>query len=227
MAVGVAEGRGALETGDRVGLHATRAAVERIKDREPDASLVYDGARDGKVAQISSCVAIGDILRMAGLAKEPDVRPNSVVAWAGRRVLSETSHIEAVAKVLGARSLDRAASLIGWHWQEEAELALLSLITVGDHTLGLVLVFGIFTPLAGVISQIAPLQESADRGEAPAITGVARCPRDLARRRIRPPGCCCGSLWRGSRPHQNDQGLRAHDTCRGHRASSVAGQSDD
>ena len=33
--------------------------------------------------------------------------------------------------------------------------ALLSLITVDDHTLGLVLVFGIFTPLAGVISQIA------------------------------------------------------------------------
>lgn len=32
--------------------------------------------------------------------------------------------------------------------------ALLSLITVDDHTLGLVLVFGIFTPLAGVTSQI-------------------------------------------------------------------------
>jgi plastocyanin len=32
--------------------------------------------------------------------------------------------------------------------------ALLSLITVDDHTLGLVLVFGIFTPVAGVASQI-------------------------------------------------------------------------
>jgi integrase/recombinase XerC len=96
--------------------------VERVKSKGPDALLVYEGARDVKVAQISSCIAITDVLRMTGLAKEPDVRPHSVVAWAGRRVLSETSHIEAVAKALGARSLDRAASLIGWNWREEAEL---------------------------------------------------------------------------------------------------------
>ena len=95
--------------------------VERVHSKDRDALLVYDGARDEKVAQISSCIAIGDILRMAGLGKEPDVRPHSVVAWAGRRVLSDTSHIEAVAKALGARSLDRAASLIGWEWREEAE----------------------------------------------------------------------------------------------------------
>ncbi|MDQ3661633.1 MAG: hypothetical protein M3454_11365 [Actinomycetota bacterium] len=96
--------------------------VERLKRKGPDALLVYDGARGDKVAQISSCIAITDVLRMTGLAKEPDVRPHSVVAWAGGRVLSETSHIEAVAKAVGARSLDRAASLIGWEWREEAEL---------------------------------------------------------------------------------------------------------
>jgi len=96
--------------------------VERVESKDPDALLVYGGARDDKVAQISSCIAITDVLRMTGLAKEPDVRPHSVVAWAGRRVLSETSHIEAVAKALGARSLDRAASLIAWEWREEAEL---------------------------------------------------------------------------------------------------------
>ena len=95
--------------------------VERPNKKGPDALLVYEGARDEKVAQISSCIAITDVLRMTGLAKEPDVRPHSVVAWAGRRVLSETSHIEAVAKALGARSLDRAASLIGWNWREEGE----------------------------------------------------------------------------------------------------------
>ena len=96
--------------------------VERLNEKGPDALLVYDGARDDKVAQISSCIAITDVLRMIGLAKEPDIRPHSVVAWAGRRVLCETSHIEAVAKALGARSLDRAASLINWEWREEAEL---------------------------------------------------------------------------------------------------------
>ena len=96
--------------------------IERVESNDSDALLVYGGAHDDKVAQISSCIAITDVLRMSGLAKEPDVRPHSVVAWAGRTVLSETSHIEAVAKALGARSLDRAASLIGWEWQEEAEL---------------------------------------------------------------------------------------------------------
>ncbi|MGI8789948.1 MAG: hypothetical protein ACR2I4_03580, partial [Actinomycetota bacterium] len=96
--------------------------VQRVKSKGPDALLVYDGARGDKVAQISSCIAINDVLRMTGLAKEPDVRPHSVVAWAGRGVLSETSHVEAVAKALGARSLDRAASLIGWEWREETEL---------------------------------------------------------------------------------------------------------
>ena len=96
--------------------------VERVKDRGPDALLAYDGALDDKVAQISSCIAIADILRLAGLSQELDVRPHSVVAWAGRRMLSETGHIEAVAKALGARSLDRAASLIDWEWREEAEL---------------------------------------------------------------------------------------------------------
>jgi len=96
--------------------------VQRVKSKGPDALLIYDGARDDKVAQITSCIAITDVLRMTGLTKEPDVRPHSVVAWAGRRVLSESSHIEAVAKALGARSLDRAASLIGWDWREEAEL---------------------------------------------------------------------------------------------------------
>jgi site-specific recombinase XerC len=96
--------------------------IDRVKSKKPDALLVYGGAHDDKVAQISSCIAITDVLRITGLAKEPDVRPHSVVAWAGRRVLSETSHIEAVAKALGARSLDRAASLIGWEWRDKAEL---------------------------------------------------------------------------------------------------------
>ena len=95
--------------------------VERVNSKGPDALLVYDGARDDKVAQISSCIAIGDILRMAGLGKEADVRPHSVVAWAGRNVLTESGRIEAVAQALGARSLDRAASLIGWDWREEGE----------------------------------------------------------------------------------------------------------
>ena len=100
--------------------------VKRVNCKGPDALLVYEGTRDDNVAQISSCIAVGDILRLAGLGKEPDVRPHSVVAWTGRAVLSDSGRIETVAKALGARSLDRAASLIGWDWREEGEKGALS-----------------------------------------------------------------------------------------------------
>ena len=35
--------------------------AERVNSKGPDALLVYAGARYDKVAQISSCIAIGDI----------------------------------------------------------------------------------------------------------------------------------------------------------------------
>ena len=62
-------------------------------------------------------MAIADVLARAGLAAEPDVRPLSVVAWAGRQILDETGRIDDVARRLGMRSLDRAAQLIGFDWQ--------------------------------------------------------------------------------------------------------------
>jgi len=37
------------------------------------------------------------VLTRAGLAGEPDVRPASVAAWAGRRILEETGRIDVVA----------------------------------------------------------------------------------------------------------------------------------
>ena len=55
----------------------------------------------------------------AGIGREPDVRPGSVVAWAGRRIFDETESIEEVARRLGIRSLDRAARFIGWGWAAE------------------------------------------------------------------------------------------------------------
>ncbi|HEU4489213.1 MAG TPA: hypothetical protein VFS38_08005 [Actinomycetota bacterium] len=87
-----------------MGLETACSALGAGQQKGPDALLVYHGVRDDKVTQISCCIAITGVLRMTGLAKEPDVRPHSVVAWAGRRVLSETSRIEAVAKALGARA---------------------------------------------------------------------------------------------------------------------------
>jgi hypothetical protein len=48
---------------------------------------------------------------------EPDVRPASVAAWAGRRILAETGRIDEVARRLGMVSLDRTARFIAFDWQ--------------------------------------------------------------------------------------------------------------
>jgi integrase len=86
-----------------------------------DVPLVYAGRRGGESAQASSSMAIADALARAGLDRESDVRPLSVTAWAGCKVLEQTGRIEEVALRLGMRSLDRAALLIGWDWNTLSE----------------------------------------------------------------------------------------------------------
>ena len=78
--------------------------------------LVYRGNGSAESRQASSCQAIAETLRRAGLAGEPDVRPVSVAAWAGARVLADTGRIDAAARALGCRSLDGAARLVGFDW---------------------------------------------------------------------------------------------------------------
>ena len=82
----------------------------------PEARLVYEGNGSGQSRQASSCIAISQTLVDAGLAREPDVRPGSVVAWAGHKIFEATGSINEVARRLGVRSLDRAAAFIGWDW---------------------------------------------------------------------------------------------------------------
>lgn len=83
----------------------------------PSTLLAYGGAGSATSRQASSCQAISETLRRAGLATEPDVRPLSVAAWAGAQVFAETGRIEAVARALGVRSLDGAARLIDFDWR--------------------------------------------------------------------------------------------------------------
>ena len=95
---------------------------ETLKGRtEHDPRLVYRGTGSGESRQAASCVAITETLERAGLAREPDVRPLSIVAWAGRRIFTETGRIDEVAKRTGVRSLDGAARLIGWEWMDEQD----------------------------------------------------------------------------------------------------------
>jgi len=93
-----------------------RTAVLGSRDGSPDALLVYGGRGEPGVGQAAACASIATVLTRAGLHGEPDVRPVSVAAWAGRQILVESGRIEVVAQRLGMRNLDRAARLIGWDW---------------------------------------------------------------------------------------------------------------
>lgn len=89
-------------------------------DERPDQPVVYEGQDGTATGQVSSCIAVRDVLIRAGLGKEPGVRPASVAGWAGRRVLADTGRIDEVARRLGMASLDRTARFIGWSWQDDA-----------------------------------------------------------------------------------------------------------
>mgnify|MGYP000953602395 CR=1 FL=1 len=91
---------------------------------DPAQPFVYEGSDTRLGGLVSANSAITQVLERAGLGDEPDGRPSSVVAWAGRRVLRDTGRIDAVAEALGLQSLDRAADFIGWDWRKrEASVA--------------------------------------------------------------------------------------------------------
>ena len=117
--------------GGRVYLHGGKRTIERwgeltdwgvrvlsarVKEIGPGERLAYAGERPDQAGQVATCSAISTILVRAGLAGELDVRPGSVAGWAGRRAFDNGAAIGEVAQMLGVRSLDQAAGLIGWDW---------------------------------------------------------------------------------------------------------------
>ena len=85
----------------------------RQLDGDPSRAVVYTGRGSAKSRQAASCIAVSVTLARGGLGDDPNVRPISVVAWAGRQLFDRTGRIEDVRDCLGMRSLDRAARLIG------------------------------------------------------------------------------------------------------------------
>ena len=75
--------------------------------------VVYTGSGSAKSRQAASCISISVTLVRAGLGDDPQVRPISVTAWAGKRLYDRTGRIDEVRAFLGMRSLDRTARLIG------------------------------------------------------------------------------------------------------------------
>ncbi|MCZ7529637.1 MAG: hypothetical protein M5U31_04430 [Acidimicrobiia bacterium] len=100
----------------------TDFAGEQIERRlsdiahDPETLIAYTGS--GARPQSAAAMVLGKVLRRAGLADEPGVRPASIRAWVGVRILHETDSIEAVARRLGLRSLDSAARVIGLEWRD-------------------------------------------------------------------------------------------------------------
>jgi len=88
---------------------------------DPTIALTYDGdGQPGEVSpQAATCKLIADILRVAGLANETDLRPASVRYWRARNVYDVNRDIVGVARMLGMNSLDRAADAIGVDWKIE------------------------------------------------------------------------------------------------------------
>lgn len=79
-------------------------------------ALTFRGSVNPESRRAHSSQAIRETLRRAGLTADPDIRPASLTAWAGRQVLCSTGRIETAARALGMRSLDGAARLLGWDW---------------------------------------------------------------------------------------------------------------
>lgn len=85
-------------------------------DLNDSTALAYAGSGNIESRRSFSCQALRETLQRAGLTADPHVRPASLAAWAGVRVLRNTGRIESVASALGVRSLDAAARAINWDW---------------------------------------------------------------------------------------------------------------
>jgi integrase len=86
-----------------------------------DSLLAHSCSRNPESRVSFSSQALRETLQRAGLAVDPSVRPASLAAWAGRRIMRETGLIELVARALGVRSLDNAARIIDWHWRRPCQ----------------------------------------------------------------------------------------------------------
>jgi hypothetical protein len=90
----------------------------RAKSLKQAKHLIYQGSGSEESQQASCCIAIKETMVRAGLDAEPDVRPSSLMAWAGTVIHEETDSIEQVALRLGIRSLDTAARFINYTWNK-------------------------------------------------------------------------------------------------------------
>lgn len=90
-----------------------------VRNCLPEAGRVaYDGADPVRAGRISVAANIRSTFKRAGISG-PGVAVESVTLSAGARVLATTGRIDRAAAMLGLRSLDRTAQLLGFDWPAE------------------------------------------------------------------------------------------------------------
>jgi integrase/recombinase XerC len=87
------------------------------RDAPSDVSIAHVGRGNAESRVSFSAQGIRETLVRSGLGDAADVHPMSLTAWCGVQVFEATRRIEAVARALGVRSLDTAAQIIRWEWQ--------------------------------------------------------------------------------------------------------------
>jgi integrase/recombinase XerC len=100
------------------GVESIRRHVQGT-DPRTDRPLVYAGPGcAGRRSTMSQELA--RVFELAGLRQDPTVKTESVRAWLGLKVWTETGRIEKVSQRLGLRSTDDAWTLIGIDWRDLA-----------------------------------------------------------------------------------------------------------
>lgn len=106
---------------DAWGRHVLAERARHVSAQHPEPSTarlaVSSRPTSDAALQARACVALGDLLRRAGLGDEPDVKPASITATAAIAAFEATGRIEEAARSIGLRSLDRAAAIIGFDWR--------------------------------------------------------------------------------------------------------------
>lgn len=93
-----------------------RARAGHLADDDAMLCDPLGGTAAARQARIG--MSVGAVLRDAGLGNEPGITPTSLTAYAARRAFETRRNIEDAARVSGCRSLDSAATLIDYQWQD-------------------------------------------------------------------------------------------------------------
>jgi site-specific recombinase XerD len=99
------------------GLTQVRRAIRAAGRHPKPETVLVPTLESSSNPRAAVSMAVIRTLRAAGIHSESDVRPRSVVAWRGAHELTGGASIDEVALLLGCRSLDQTADIVGFDWR--------------------------------------------------------------------------------------------------------------